>query len=90
MTAQRDENGRFKPGQSGNPKGRQSGDQQTAQQLLEARTPGLIRRALDRAEHDDTVLAAVINLMASHLSGVNAHAASIDRAVAESKQGHAH
>ena len=64
---------RFKPGASGNPRGRptRAASRHKAEVLIEERMPGLIAHALDRAEHDDQVLAGLCQLLAQRLRAQN-------------------
>jgi len=66
-TIKRDNSGRFQPGTaSPNPKGR--GAAKTFDELLEAGVPRLMTRALQEAEHDNAVLAGLLNCLAAQMN----------------------
>lgn len=66
-TTQRDPQGRFPAGKTGNPAGRPRGatPAKTLQKLLAADGTQLIDRAFARARDSDVLLAAVVNLIAA-------------------------
>lgn len=66
-TTERDPQGRFPAGKTGNPAGRPRGatPAKTLQKLLAADGAQLIERAFVRAHDSDVVLASVVNLIAA-------------------------
>lgn len=66
-TTERDTQGRFPAGKTGNPAGRPRGapPAKTLQKLLAADSAQLIKRAFVRAHDSDVVLASVVNLIAA-------------------------